>query len=91
MKTRIVAKNATFKLQDVEQLAEQNFAAVTMEELAAVCRHIKAVEEEYTSREHEMDRIKLNDDDDDDDTSGSSVSCIDDDIQRVGPVFSNSE
>ena len=28
VKTRIAAKNVTFKLQDVQQLAEQNFAAV---------------------------------------------------------------
>jgi hypothetical protein len=75
-----------FKLQDIQQLAEQNFAAMTMEELAAVCRHVKAVEEEHMSRKHEMDRIILNTDDDDN-TSGSSVSCVDDDIQGVGPVF----
>ena len=47
MKTGIAAKNVTFKLRDVQQLAEQNVAAVTMEGWAAVCRHIKAVEEEY--------------------------------------------
>jgi len=29
---QIGAKNVTFKLQDVQQLAEQNFAVVTMEE-----------------------------------------------------------
>ena len=57
MKTRIAAKNVTFKLRDVQQLAEQNFAAVTMEEWADVCRHVKAVEEEYMSREHEKDNI----------------------------------
>ena len=70
MKTRIAAKNVTFKLRDVQQLAEQNFAAVTMEEWAAVCRHAKTVEEDYTSREHEMDsvmeRITINDDDEND-------------------------
>ena len=38
VKTRIAAKNITFKLRDIQQLAEQNLAAVTMEELAAVCR-----------------------------------------------------
>ena len=42
-----------------------------MEEWAAVCRHVKAVEEDYMSREHEMDsvieRIIINADDDDDD------------------------
>jgi len=71
VKTRIAAKNVTFKLRDVQQLAKQNFAAVTMEEWAAVCRHVKAVEEEYMSREHVMDsameRIIINADDGDDD------------------------
>jgi len=73
VKTRIAAKNVTSKLRDVQPLAEQNFAAVAMEEWAAVCRHVKAVEEEYMNREHEMDsvmeRIIINagDDDDDDD------------------------
>jgi hypothetical protein len=38
-------------------LAEQNFAAVTMEKWAAVCRYVRAVEEEYMSREHEMDSV----------------------------------
>jgi hypothetical protein len=92
-------KNVTFKLRDVQQLAEQNFAAVTMEEWAAVCRHDKGVEEEYMSREHEMDsvmeRIIINaaaaaDDDDNDDTSESTVSCDNnDDIQGVGPIVSD--
>ena len=100
MKTRTVAKNVTFKLRDVKQLAEQNFAAVTMEEWAAICRHVEAVEEEYMSRDHEMnnvmERIIMNaddyDDDDDDDTSEPSVSCDDnDDIQGVGPLFCDSE
>ena len=57
MKTRIAAKNVTFMLWDIQQLAEQNFAIVIMEEWAAVCRHVKAVEEEYMSREHEMDSV----------------------------------
>jgi len=101
VKTRIAAKNVTFKLQDVQQMAKQNFAAVAMEEWAAVCRHDEAVEEEYMSREHEMDsvmeRITINADDDDDDddnedTSESTVSCEDnDDIQEVGPIVSDSE
>jgi hypothetical protein len=97
VKTRIAAKNVTFKLRDVQQLAEQNFASVTMDEWTAICRHVKAVEEEYVSREHEMDSIKeriiINtDDDDNDDTSESTVSCDNnDDIQGVGPIISDSE
>ena len=95
-KTRTAAKNVTFKLRNVQQLAEQNFASVTMEEWAAVCRRVKAVEEECMSREHEMDsiveRIIINaDDDNDDDASESTVSCEDnDDIQGVGPIVSDS-
>jgi hypothetical protein len=60
---------------------------MTMEEWAAVCRHVKAVKEECMSREHEMDsvmeRIIINTDDDgddDDDTSGSTVNFDDNDI-----------
>ena len=89
MKTRIAAKNVTFKLWDIQQLVEQNFAAVTMEEWADVCRHVKAVEEEYISREHEMNSvmeriiINANDDDDNDDTSESTARCDNDDTQGV--------
>ena len=100
MKTRIGAKNFTFKLQDVQHLAGQNFAAVAMEGWAVVCRNVKAVEEEYMRREHEMDSVMESiiinadddDDDDDDDTSECTVSCDDnDDIQGVGPIVSDSE
>jgi hypothetical protein len=31
---------------------------VTTEEWAAVRRHVKAVEEEYTSREHKLENVK---------------------------------
>jgi len=75
VKTRIAAKNVVFKLQDV-RTGQVNFVAVTMEEWAAVCRHIKAVEEEYMSKEQEMssvmERITFNADDDNNDTSESS-------------------
>jgi hypothetical protein len=54
------------------------------------------VEEEYMSREQEMDsvmeRIIINADYDGNDTSESTVSCDDnDDIQGVGPIVSDSE
>jgi hypothetical protein len=55
-----------------------------MEEWAALCRQVKAVEEDGMIREHKMDsimeRIIINaDKDNDDDTSESSVSCNDND------------
>ena len=92
MKTRTAAQNVTFKLQDVQQLAERNFAAVTMEERAAVCRHVRVVGGVYVRREHGMDsdmgRIITNPNDDyDDDMSEFTVSCDDnDDIQGVGTI-----
>jgi hypothetical protein len=53
-----------------------------MEEWAAVCRYLKAVEEGYMSREHEKDRfmekIIINDDDNNDDNDGSNRQ-----LQRV--------
>jgi len=68
-----------------------------MEEKAAVCRHVKAVEE-YMSREHEMGSvmeriiINANDDNDNDDVSESTVSCDNNgDTQGVGPIVSGSE
>ena len=51
-----------------------------MEEWAAVCRQVKAVEDEYMSREHEMDSVmeriisNADDGDDYDDTPESTVS-----------------
>ena len=78
LRTRIATKNVTFKLRDVQQLAEQHFAAVTMEERAAVGRNVKAVEVKCMSREHEMDSVMeiiiINANDDNDDTSESTVS-----------------
>jgi hypothetical protein len=104
VKTRIATENVTFKLRDIQQLAEQNFVTVTMEEWAAVCRHVKAVEEEYMSSEYKIDSvteriiINTNDDDNDDDdndndvTSESTVSYNDDDdTQGVGLIVSDSE
>jgi hypothetical protein len=43
VKNRVAAKNVKFKLRDVQQLAEENFASVTEEKWAAVCRHVKAM------------------------------------------------
>jgi hypothetical protein len=66
---------------------------VAEEEWAAVCRHVKAVEEEYMSKEHEIDsameRILINPDDDDD--TESSDDCDDQDMIGVGLLFSDSE
>jgi hypothetical protein len=44
-------------LRNVQQLAEENFASVKMQEWVTVCSHVKAVEEEYMSIEHDMDGV----------------------------------
>ena len=66
-----------------------------MEDWAAVCRLVKAVEDEYMSREHEMDSVMekiIINANDNDDTSESTVNCDDnDDIQGVVPIVSDSE
>ena len=74
---------------------------MTIDEWAAVRRRVRAVEEEYMSREHKMDsvmeKITINadeeeDDDDNNDMSESTVSGEDnDDIQESGPIVSDSE
>jgi hypothetical protein len=88
VKSRIAAKNVTFTLGDVHKLAEENFAAVTIEEWSAVCEHVKVLEQQYLSTEHKMDsameRFIINADDDD-------TSDSDDDIQGVSPLSSDSE
>ena len=95
VKTRIAAINVTFKLRDVQQMAEQKCAAVTMEERAAVCRLLelwaKSVWVESTRGTAAWRESKVDDDDDNDDTSESTVSCDDnDDIQGDVPIVSDS-
>jgi hypothetical protein len=50
----VATKNVTFKLGDIQLLAQEHFPAVREEEWAPVCRHTKDVEEEYMTRQHEI-------------------------------------
>jgi hypothetical protein len=65
-------------LGDVQQLIEENFAAVSVSEWDAVCGHVTPVEEVFMSDEHEMDsvmeRVIINVDDDYNETSVSLVT-----------------
>jgi len=90
VKTRIDAKNVTFKLRAVQELADiilllwQWKSGLLFADMLKMC----------VRREHEMDtvmeRFIINADDDD--TSESSGRCDDNvDIQGVGPLFSDRE
>lgn len=55
VKNWVASRNTTFKLPDVEQLARQKFAEVTVEEWANICKHAKKHEEELIQRDHVFD------------------------------------
>ncbi|KAK9720341.1 hypothetical protein QE152_g22120 [Popillia japonica] len=49
--------NITFKLADVETLAKEKFAAISVEEWASVCNHVDKIVEKYMQNEHLIDDI----------------------------------
>lgn len=55
VKSWVGARNTTFKLQDVEQLARQKFAEVGLEEWQAVCNKTVKTEEQFIEKEHLLD------------------------------------
>ena len=73
VKNRVATRNVTFKLDNVEKLAREEFNNVTAEEWSATCRHVEDVEKEYIRKEKIMDEftdefiINLKDDSEDDD------------------------
>jgi hypothetical protein len=59
VKNRVAAKYVTFILGEFNKLAEENYTGVREDEWTAVCRHDKAVEEEYTyNRDDEAHSVK---------------------------------
>jgi hypothetical protein len=70
------------------------FCCCDRKSVVCCCKHVKTVEEEYVSTEHEMDstidRFIINAYEDDDVTK-SSDGDSEVDIQEVGPVSSDSE
>ncbi|KAK9703799.1 hypothetical protein QE152_g29091 [Popillia japonica] len=57
VKNWMAARNITFKLADVETLAIEIFAAISVEEWASVCNHVDKIVEEYMQNEHLIDDI----------------------------------
>ncbi|XP_072403288.1 uncharacterized protein [Diabrotica undecimpunctata] len=81
LKNEVAARNTTFKLADVLELAKIRLNEITPEIWANTCRHVDKVEEEYFSREYILDEaheiiINL---DDDSESSETELSDSDDD------------
>ncbi|KAK9704332.1 hypothetical protein QE152_g28361 [Popillia japonica] len=57
VKNWVAARNITFKLADVETLANEKFAAISIEEWASVCNHVDKIVEEYMQNEHLIDDV----------------------------------
>ena len=55
VKGKVASRNTTFKLRDVEKLTREEFSKVTVENWAAVCRHVDKIVEEYLRAEHVVD------------------------------------
>lgn len=55
MKNWVAARNVTFKLKDVEVLAREKFAAITIDEWQAICAHVQKTETAFIEKEHLLD------------------------------------
>ena len=64
LKGYVAANNVTFKLPDVQQLAEGAFKTITAERWRSVCEHVKKIETDYWTRdnlcESEIEKCVIN-------------------------------
>ena len=64
MKGYVAANNVTFKLLDVQQLAEGAFKTITAERWRSVCEHVKKILTDYLTRdnlcESEIEKFVIN-------------------------------
>ena len=64
LKRCVAANNVTFKLPDVQQLAEGAFKTITAERWRSVCEHVKKIETKYWTRdnlcESEIEKFVIN-------------------------------
>jgi transposase len=87
VKNWVAARNTTFKMADVEDLARQKFDSVTSETWFSVCEHVDKFVDEYMVKEHIIDHLQdemefmVNTGDSDDESSICSES--DDDYSDV--------
>ncbi|GJQ79682.1 hypothetical protein Trydic_g20622 [Trypoxylus dichotomus] len=57
VKNRVALKNVTRKLEDVERIAREEFAMVTVDEWRSICADVRTIEQEYIVREHVIDEL----------------------------------
>lgn len=55
MKNWVAARNITFKINDIIELAEQKFSRVSPEDWSNVCSHVDAVVQQYIQKENLLD------------------------------------
>jgi hypothetical protein len=55
VKNWVAERNITFKLKDVECLVRKRFSEITINNWAAICRHVAKTEDEYILREAMLD------------------------------------
>lgn len=60
VKNWVAARNVTFKMTDVENLAREKFAAISADEWASICKHVDNIVEDYMQKEHLIDDIMDN-------------------------------
>jgi hypothetical protein len=55
VKNWVAERNITFKLKEVECLVRKRFSEITINNWAAICRHVAKTEDEYILREAMLD------------------------------------
>ena len=64
LKQHVAINNVSFKLTDVQQVAEDGFKTITAARWRTVCEHVKKVETEYWARdnlrENEVEKLVIN-------------------------------
>lgn len=89
VKNWVAARNTTFKMADVEDLAKQKFAEITPEIWSNVCGHVDKIVEEYLAKEHILDDIMdefIINTGDSDESDSWSESEDDDGIQPLSNI-----
>lgn len=93
VKNWVAARNVTFKLQDVRNLAIQKFDSITAAEWSAVCDHVDKIVNEYVERENAIDealeslQFKVNTNDSDDSNESSEENLSDNsDAENILPI-----
>ncbi|KAJ8930819.1 hypothetical protein NQ314_016351 [Rhamnusium bicolor] len=95
VKNRVAARNITFKLNDVEGLAREEFSKITVDDWSNLCNHVNKYENELIEKQHILDNFteslvfSVNTGSSDEDDFGSVFSDSndsDDGLARIEPL-----